>query len=145
MTKFLMAALAALTLAAGTPDLTGTWVMGLQGGHVVPVALVLTLIGLPAPLVTYLEETGDYDGALAAARTHAHQGAVGIFIIWIHHQAAAAVLDGQSRLLWSRHASLLARLGCLYLLRHAGVPHGCGHRGDNLGAADLRDARAGSR
>ena len=45
MTKFLIAALAALTLAAGTPDLTGTWVMGLQGGHVVPVALVLTQDG----------------------------------------------------------------------------------------------------
>ena len=46
-----LAALIAVTLAAGlfaqekkpadTPNLTGTWNMGLQGGHVVPVALTL--------------------------------------------------------------------------------------------------------
>ena len=38
----ILAALIAITLAADTtPNLTGTWNMGLQGGHVVPVALVL--------------------------------------------------------------------------------------------------------
>jgi hypothetical protein len=38
----ILAALIAVTLAAdAAPDLTGTWNMGLQGGHVVPVALVL--------------------------------------------------------------------------------------------------------
>ena len=36
------AALLAITLVAdAAPTLTGTWNMGLQGGHVVPVALVL--------------------------------------------------------------------------------------------------------
>jgi hypothetical protein len=29
----------------GAPNLTGTWQMGLQGGHVIPVALVLTQDG----------------------------------------------------------------------------------------------------
>jgi hypothetical protein len=38
----ILAALFAITLAAdAAPNLTGTWNMGLQGGHVVPVALVL--------------------------------------------------------------------------------------------------------
>src|SRR5262245_46061696 len=41
MTKMLMAALAALVIADAAPNVTGTWNMGLQGGHVVPVALVL--------------------------------------------------------------------------------------------------------
>jgi hypothetical protein len=45
MTKVLIAALATLTLADAAPNLTGTWVMGLQAGHVVPVALVLTQNG----------------------------------------------------------------------------------------------------
>lgn len=40
MTKLLLAALAALAIAE-TSTITGTWNMGLQGGHVIPVALVL--------------------------------------------------------------------------------------------------------
>jgi hypothetical protein len=40
------AALIAIVLAAdAAPTLTGTWNMGLQGGHVVPVALVLKQAG----------------------------------------------------------------------------------------------------
>jgi hypothetical protein len=50
MTKSVTTMIAVLALAAGlsaqhgkaeTPSLTGTWNMGLQGGHVIPVALVL--------------------------------------------------------------------------------------------------------
>ena len=41
MSKMLMAAVLALTLADSAPNITGTWNMGVQGGHVVPVALVL--------------------------------------------------------------------------------------------------------
>ena len=50
MTKTVTTMIAALALAAGVaaqhgtnevPSLTGTWNMGLQGGHVIPVALVL--------------------------------------------------------------------------------------------------------
>jgi hypothetical protein len=41
MTKILMAALTAFAIADATPDVTGTWNMALQAGHVVPVALVL--------------------------------------------------------------------------------------------------------
>jgi hypothetical protein len=50
MTKSLTTMIAVLALAAGLPaqhgttktaTLTGTWNMGLQGGHVIPVALVL--------------------------------------------------------------------------------------------------------
>jgi hypothetical protein len=50
MKKSLTTMIAVLALAAGlfaqhgktdTPSLTGTWNMGLQGGHVIPVALVL--------------------------------------------------------------------------------------------------------
>ena len=41
MSKMLMATLVALALADSAPNVTGTWNMGLQGGHVVPVALVL--------------------------------------------------------------------------------------------------------
>ena len=37
----LAASLSAQTGKADTPSLTGTWNMGLQGGHVIPVALVL--------------------------------------------------------------------------------------------------------
>jgi hypothetical protein len=37
----LAASLAAQTRTAEAPSLTGTWNMGLQGGHVIPVALVL--------------------------------------------------------------------------------------------------------
>jgi hypothetical protein len=36
---------AALVAIAAAPSLTGTWNMGLQGGHVVPTALVLTQDG----------------------------------------------------------------------------------------------------
>jgi hypothetical protein len=50
MTKSVTTMIAVLTLATGlsaqhgktdAPSLTGTWQMGLQGGHVIPVALVL--------------------------------------------------------------------------------------------------------
>src|SRR6266852_8068725 len=50
MTRTMTTMIAVLALAAGlsaqhgkteTPTLTGTWNMGLQGGHVIPVALVL--------------------------------------------------------------------------------------------------------
>ena len=50
MTKSVTTMIAVLALAAGlsaqhgkteAPSLTGTWNMGLQGGHVIPVALVL--------------------------------------------------------------------------------------------------------
>src|SRR5215470_14006367 len=41
MTKMLVAALAVLAIGDPAPNVTGTWNMGLQGGHVVPVALVL--------------------------------------------------------------------------------------------------------
>ena len=41
MTKMLMATLAALAIVDASPDVTGTWNMALQGGHVVPVALML--------------------------------------------------------------------------------------------------------
>src|SRR5215467_10986398 len=37
----ILAALALMLAADGAPNLTGTWNMGIQGGHVVPVALVL--------------------------------------------------------------------------------------------------------
>ena len=40
MTK-IFALVAVLAVADAAPSLTGTWNMGLQGGHVVPVALVL--------------------------------------------------------------------------------------------------------
>jgi hypothetical protein len=36
---------AALVAIAAAPDITGTWNMGLQGGHVIPTALVLTQEG----------------------------------------------------------------------------------------------------
>jgi len=54
MTKSLTTMMAVLALAAGlsaqtkkadAQSLTGTWNMGLQGGHVIPVALVLTQDG----------------------------------------------------------------------------------------------------
>jgi hypothetical protein len=41
MVKILAATIAMTLAAAAAPNLTGTWNMGLQGGHVVPVALVL--------------------------------------------------------------------------------------------------------
>jgi hypothetical protein len=41
MTKLFVAALTALALADAASNVTGTWNMGLQGGHVVPVARVL--------------------------------------------------------------------------------------------------------
>jgi len=41
MSKMLMAALVAMALAESAPNVTGTWNMGVQGGHVIPVALVL--------------------------------------------------------------------------------------------------------
>ena len=54
MTKSVMTLIAVVALAGGVsaqhgkvdaPSLTGTWNMGLQGGHVIPVALVLTQDG----------------------------------------------------------------------------------------------------
>jgi hypothetical protein len=54
MAKSVTTMIAVLALAAGlsaqhgkteAPSFTGTWTMGLQGGHVVPVALVLTQDG----------------------------------------------------------------------------------------------------
>jgi hypothetical protein len=72
----LVVALIALVLAGDAPNLTGTWNMGLQGGHVVPVALVLKQDGrrvtgtitLPTQHVgerTDVELTGEFDaGAL---------------------------------------------------------------------------------
>ena len=54
MTRSVTTMIAVLALAAGlsaqhgkteTPSLTGTWNMRLQGGHVIPVALVLTQDG----------------------------------------------------------------------------------------------------
>ncbi len=41
MSKLLVATLVAFALADSAPNITGTWNMGVQGGHVVPVALVL--------------------------------------------------------------------------------------------------------
>ena len=41
MLKILTALIAIALTADAAPNLTGTWNMGLQGGHVVPVALVL--------------------------------------------------------------------------------------------------------
>ena len=41
MTNILIAAIAAVAIGDAAPDVTGTWNMGLQAGHVVPVALVL--------------------------------------------------------------------------------------------------------
>jgi hypothetical protein len=41
MKHLIIAAVAAFAVADAAPDVTGTWQMGLQGGHVVPVALVL--------------------------------------------------------------------------------------------------------
>jgi len=41
MTKLVITALAALAIADGAANVTGTWNMGLQAGHVVPIALVL--------------------------------------------------------------------------------------------------------
>src|SRR5205085_12180436 len=41
MKHLIIAAVAALAVADPPPNVTGTWQMGLQGGHVVPVALVL--------------------------------------------------------------------------------------------------------
>jgi len=70
------AAVIAIALAADSaPSLTGTWNMGLQGGHVVPVALVLkqegkTLTGtisMPTQHVGErkdIELTGEFDGGV---------------------------------------------------------------------------------
>jgi hypothetical protein len=72
----LVVTLIALVLAGDAPNLTGTWNMGLQGGHVVPVALVLKqdgkrvtgTIALPTQHVgerTDVDLTGEFDaGAL---------------------------------------------------------------------------------
>jgi hypothetical protein len=72
----LAAALLAITLVAdAAPILTGTWNMGLQGGHVVPVALVLkqegkTLTGtisMPTQHVgerTDIELTGQFESGV---------------------------------------------------------------------------------
>jgi hypothetical protein len=47
MTKFLSTLLASASLlAASSPDISGTWNMGLQGDHVVPTALVLKQDGI---------------------------------------------------------------------------------------------------
>jgi len=45
MTTILAALLALVLGGDAAPNLAGTWNMGLQGGHVVPVALVLTQVG----------------------------------------------------------------------------------------------------
>ena len=74
MSKMLMAAVLALTLADSAPNITGTWNMGVQGGHVVPVALVLkqdgkTVTGTIAMPTQHVGErldialTGALDGA----------------------------------------------------------------------------------
>jgi hypothetical protein len=74
MSKMLMAAVLALTLADSAPNITGTWNMGVQGGHVVPVALVLkqdgkTVTGTIAMPTQHVGErldialTGTLDGA----------------------------------------------------------------------------------
>ena len=74
MSKMLMAAVLALTLADSAPNITGTWNMGVQGGHVVPVALVLkqdgkTVTGTIAMPTQHVSErldialTGALDGA----------------------------------------------------------------------------------
>jgi len=62
MAKSVTTMIAVLALAAGlsakhgktdTTSLTGTWNMGLQGGHVIPVALVLKQDGSGGHTVTY--------------------------------------------------------------------------------------------
>ena len=74
MSKMLMAAVLALTLADSASNITGTWNMGVQGGHVVPVALVLeqdgkTVTGTIAMPTQHVGErldialTGALDGA----------------------------------------------------------------------------------
>ena len=74
MSNMLMAAVLALTLADSAPNITGTWNMGVQGGHVVPVALVLkqdgkTVTGTIAMPTQHVGErldialTGALDGA----------------------------------------------------------------------------------
>jgi hypothetical protein len=80
----LAATLSAQTAKAETPSLTGTWNMGLQGGHVIPVALVLkqegtTLTGtiaMPTQNVGQTEEvvlTGEAsNGALTLTGTVEH-------------------------------------------------------------------------
>jgi hypothetical protein len=73
MTKILMAALVALALADPATNVTGTWNMGLQGGHVIPTALVLKqdgktvtgTIALPTQHVGQrkdVELKGEFDG-----------------------------------------------------------------------------------
>ncbi len=76
MTRSWIAALAATAPADGAATAAGTWNMGLQGGHVVPVALVLTqdgsaaagTVAMPAALhalrLDGLESFGDSTGAL---------------------------------------------------------------------------------
>src|SRR5262245_33965772 len=74
--RHILAALIGVALAAGAaPDLTGTWNMGLQGGHVVPVALVLKqegktvtgTIAMPTQHVgerKEIELKGEFDGGV---------------------------------------------------------------------------------
>jgi hypothetical protein len=79
MKHLVIAAVAALAVADAAPTVTGTWQMGLQGGHVVPVALVLKqdgktvtgTIALPTQHVGERKEvelTGEFEaGALKLA------------------------------------------------------------------------------
>ena len=75
MSKMLMATLVALALAETSPNITGTWNMGVQGGHVVPVALVLkqegTVVNGTITLPTQhigerkdVDLTGEFDGVM---------------------------------------------------------------------------------
>jgi len=74
MTKLLMALAVATTLDNPAPNVAGTWNMGVQGGHVVQIALVLKqdgstvtgTIAMPTPNEGQLVEvglTGALDGA----------------------------------------------------------------------------------
>ena len=51
-----------LAAAAETPNITGTWNMGLEGGHVIPVALVLTQDGqkLTGTIALPIRESGQH-------------------------------------------------------------------------------------
>src|SRR5579859_3140196 len=76
MTKLLAAIAMATAMAAGPNDVTGTWNMGLQGGHVIPVGMELKQDGtrvtgrilMPTQRIGETKEvalTGEFvDGAL---------------------------------------------------------------------------------
>jgi hypothetical protein len=75
---------ATLTVSAETADLSGTWQMGLEGGHVIPVALVLKQDGrqLTGTIALPTQNTGQrvevalsgefVDGALRLAGSVEH-------------------------------------------------------------------------